>query len=147
MRICNALFSFFTFCYARVVETLVSGPNFRNRVFVGNARFKAPEFENHVFSGLPLCEAYQHYSKTNNCRKFKFSILFIHHAEMLLETFYEDYANRLHIVTRKIISIHCGLWAVAAIVGNFWRHISSCFIRFFNGLSKEKKEKKKLCNA
>ena len=43
-------------------------------------------------------------------RDSKFDILDLYHTQMILETFYEAWANSLHIGAPKRIQIHFGQW-------------------------------------
>ena len=56
-----------------------------------------------------LCICYQHISKTNCSRNFKFGILLLYHAQMLIETFYKDRKKILCTGAHKRILIQCGL--------------------------------------
>ena len=64
------------------------------------------ESENHIFSKWSVCICYQHNSKTNYSRIFKFGILHLYHVQMLLETFHKDRTKTLCTGMHKRILIH-----------------------------------------
>ena len=72
---------------------------------------RLPHSKNHIFSGrsvranVYLYDYYQHDSKTNYNRKFKFSIPHLYHIQMQLEAFYEDYTKTLFKGAHKRIRI------------------------------------------
>ena len=65
---------------------------------------RSPEYKNLIFSNwfvCRVCVCYQHNSKTNLIRNFKFSIQHLYKIQLLFVTFYEDRKNTFCIATDK----------------------------------------------
>ena len=95
-----------------VEKVLLLGQIFKMEILMDLHVFRAPESENHIFSKwtVCMCVCYQHNSKTNYSRIFKFGILHLYHVQMLLETFYKYWTKTLCTGAHKRILIHYGLW-------------------------------------
>ena len=91
--------------HVMVEKVLILGQIFEMEILMDLHVLRSPVYENHVFSvccrlrkkycteSMYVCECgvcYQHNSRTNCCRDFKFGILHLYHMQMQLETFNED---------------------------------------------------------
>ena len=71
--------------------------------------------ENHISSVWSVClcvrlnACYQHNSKINYSRNTKFGIVYLYHAQILLESLYKDWRKTLCTGEHKRFLIHYGL--------------------------------------
>ena len=107
---CATGISIFTFSYPwMVLNVLFLDEIFEVEIMKDLHVLRPPESENHIFScwsDMYVCVCYQHNSKTNYRKNFKFDILHLCHIHMILETFYEDRTKTLCTGAHKIIQMH-----------------------------------------
>ena len=97
------LFFIISFTHAMVRKVLLGGQTFEMKVLMDLHGMRLPISKNYIFGVWSVClfVFYQHNSKTNYNRTIKFSILYLYHVQMLLETFYKDRTKTLCTWLRK----------------------------------------------